>query len=104
MVSRLQARLENACNEGIGHLREMGLQPLARPSTGMFLSARWTGDAQPASGRAIAELASERGIVLAPAEMFSATCGDAPWFRFNVAHLGHPALRQFFADLKSPPN
>jgi DNA-binding transcriptional MocR family regulator len=103
MVSRLQARLENACTAGIEHLREMGLQPLARPACGMFVSARWTGatGAAAPSGRAIAELASDRGIVLAPAELFSSTSGDAPWFRFNVAHLAHPALHQFFADLKS---
>jgi DNA-binding transcriptional MocR family regulator len=102
MVSRLQARLESACTAGTGHLRDMGLQPLARPCAGMFVSAMWQGGAgAPASGARIAELAAAHKILLAPGALFSPTGGDAPWFRFNVAYLDHPALHQFFSDLRA---
>jgi DNA-binding transcriptional MocR family regulator len=100
-VARLQTRLENATAKGIDWLHTMGLTPIATPQGGMFIAARLSRpDTPPMSGNRIAQLGAANGLLLAPASMFSKG-SDAPWFRFNVAHLENPMLHRFFAKLQS---
>jgi DNA-binding transcriptional MocR family regulator len=95
-VERLAQQLLDAGERAQERLLEAGLQPLARPRGGMFVSAGWTTPATPArNGRTIAEQALRAGILLAPGEFFSLRAPDTPWFRFNVAYASEPLLLDF---------
>ena len=99
-VARLQTKLDDAVNKGIEWLGRMGLRPLANPQGGMFIAASLAASGCGAlGGNRIAQFAATRGLLLAPASLFSRS-GDAPWFRFNVAYLEHPMLHLFFAELQ----
>lgn len=96
MVARLTARLDSAREDALEALREAGLQPLARPRGGMFVSAGWR--EPPASGRTargIADAALKAGILLAPGDFFTQRPLDLIWFRFNVAFAADPRLLDF---------
>jgi DNA-binding transcriptional MocR family regulator len=95
-VERLAQQLVDANERVQDRLIEAGLQPLARPRGGMFVSAGWTRPAAPErNGRAIAERALRAGILLAPGEFFSLQTPQTPWFRFNVAYALDPLLFDF---------
>lgn len=99
---RLRTRLEAGVDKGVDTLRRMGLQPLALPHGGFFITAAWPGPgADGLSGTAIASRALRDGLLLAPGRLFLRD-GDPPWFRFNVAWLEHPRLREFFRALELP--
>jgi DNA-binding transcriptional MocR family regulator len=95
-VERLAQQLLEANERVQDRLIDAGLQPLARPRGGMFVSAGWTAPAAPdRKGRHIAERALRAGILLAPGEFFSLRTPDIPWFRFNVAYALDPLLLDF---------
>jgi DNA-binding transcriptional MocR family regulator len=95
-VERLARQLLEANERVQDRLIDAGLQPLARPRGGMFVSAGWTAPAAPdRKGRHIAEHALRAGILLAPGEFFSLRTPDLPWFRFNVAYALDPLLLDF---------
>jgi DNA-binding transcriptional MocR family regulator len=95
-VERLAQHLLDAGERAQDRLVDAGLQPLARPRGGMFVSAGWTSPATPdRNGRTIAERALRAGILLAPGEFFSLRAPDTPWFRFNVAFASEPLLLDF---------
>ena len=95
-TERLAQQLIEAGERAREKLVEAGLQPLARPRGGMFVSAGWTSPATPErNGRTIAERALRAGILLAPGEFFSLRPPQTPWFRFNVAYAHEPLLLDF---------
>ena len=95
-VERLAQQLIEAGERAQERLIEAGLQPLARPRGGMFVSAGWTLPATPEkNGRSIADRALRAGILLAPGEFFSLQAPQTPWFRFNVAYAAEPQLLDF---------
>jgi DNA-binding transcriptional MocR family regulator len=95
-VERLAQQLRDAGTRALERLLEAGLQPLARPRGGMFVSAGWAVPCTPEhNGRTIAEQALRAGILLAPGEFFSLRAPVTPWFRFNVAYASEPLLLDF---------
>ena len=95
-VERLVQQLQDAGARAQERLQDAGLQLLARPRGGMFVSAGWPGGASPGpSARAIAERALRAGILLAPGDFFCLQAPGAPWFRFNVAYATEPLLLDF---------
>jgi DNA-binding transcriptional MocR family regulator len=95
-VERLAQQLAQASARAQERLLEAGLQPLARPRGGMFVSAGWTAPSTPErNGKTIAQAALRAGILLAPGEFFSLRAPAAPWFRFNVAYASEPLLLDF---------
>jgi DNA-binding transcriptional MocR family regulator len=95
-VERLTLQLGQAGERARERLLEAGLQPLARPRGGMFVSAGWTRPATPAwNGRVLAAQALRAGVLLAPGEFFSLRAPQTAWFRFNVAYASEPLLLDF---------
>lgn len=96
MVERLAVRLDTARDDAVDALRGVGLQPLARPRGGMFISAGW--DEAPVAGRSartIADAALKAGILLSPGDFFTQRTPERIWFRFNVAYAAEPQLLAF---------
>ncbi len=96
MVERLASRLDTARDDALDALRGVGLQPLARPRGGMFVSAGW--DETPRAGRSartIADAALKAGILLSPGDFFTQRTPERIWFRFNVAYAAEPQLLAF---------
>ena len=101
MVERLVAQLDEARERAIDRLASVGMEPVARPRGGMFVSAGWPGPATPErSAKATAELALKAGILLAPNEFFMLHQGDSAWFRFNVAYAADPGLLRFLQSIR----
>jgi DNA-binding transcriptional MocR family regulator len=95
-VERLAQQLREANTRAQERLREAGLEPLASPRGGMFVSAGWTAPATSEhNGKIVAERALRAGILLAPGEFFSLRPPEIPWFRFNVAYALDPLLLDF---------
>jgi DNA-binding transcriptional MocR family regulator len=105
IVARQQTRLQLAVDNGLHTLREWGLDPIATPESGFFICAGFSDEkaesAPVSAGTALAELAARSGILLLPGQLFTGdkSC-DPPWFRFNVAWIDHPRLRDFIVGLK----
>jgi DNA-binding transcriptional MocR family regulator len=103
-VERLALQLGQAGERARERLLDAGLQPLARPRGGMFVSAGWTRPATPEwNGRGIAGQALRAGILLAPGEFFSLRAPQTAWFRFNVAYASEPLLLDFLLHLTNAP-
>ena len=96
-VTRTKARLEVEREATLDLMADVGLQILALPNGGPFVSARLPSTSW--SGMDIARFALERGVVLSPSLRFTRSDGDSPWFRFNVAYSAHPHLRKVFKEL-----
>ncbi|TWI63454.1 DNA-binding transcriptional MocR family regulator [Pseudoduganella lurida] len=95
-VEKLVAQLEAGRERSIDALAEAGLQPVARPRGGMFVSAGWPVAPSPAfNARAIADQALRAGILLSPDEFFLLRDSASVWFRFNVAFAHEAVLRNF---------
>jgi DNA-binding transcriptional MocR family regulator len=95
-VERLAQQLIDAGARAQERLVDAGLQPLARPRGGMFVSAGWTAPATPErNGKTIADKALRAGILLAPGDFFCLHAPATPWFRFNVAYAAEPQLLDF---------
>jgi len=96
MVERLVTQLAEGRERTTELLALAGMEPIAKPRGGMFVSAGW---AQPPStecnGKLIAEQALKSGILLAPGEFFQLRQPPSIWFRFNVAYSDSPQLRNF---------
>jgi DNA-binding transcriptional MocR family regulator len=101
MVARLATRLDGARDEAIVALRQAGLEPIAAPRGGMFVSAGFKDAPTPGfNGRVVAERALKAGIQLAPGEFFTLRQSDSVWFRFNVAYAADPALLRFLQSIR----
>jgi DNA-binding transcriptional MocR family regulator len=96
MVDRLVAQLDAGRERTIEALAEVGMQPVARPRGGMFVSAGWNAAPAPdCNARTIADAALRAGILLSPDEFFLLRPSTTIWFRFNVAYAHDPVLRAF---------
>ncbi|HEX8613423.1 MAG TPA: PLP-dependent aminotransferase family protein [Telluria sp.] len=102
MVERLTDQLRSGRERTIERLFEAGMEPLARPRGGMFVSAGWPIAPTPEfNGRVIAERALRAGILLSPHEFFMLRPSPSIWFRFNVAYAADaPALIGFLQSLR----
>jgi DNA-binding transcriptional MocR family regulator len=101
MVEKLASQLEAGRTRTMENLAAAGLQPVATPRGGMFVSAGW--DAAPTAdmnGKSIADLALKSGILLAPSEFFMLRPSATIWFRFNAAYSDSPQLRQFLQSVR----
>lgn len=97
MLERLRRHLDLAQQEVQEQFAALGLQLLAKPEGGMFLSA-----GLPDSGldaREVADRARAEGILLAPATFFETGISNRCWWRFNVAHANDARLFQFLRKL-----
>ncbi|WP_338770990.1 PLP-dependent aminotransferase family protein [Massilia sp. METH4] len=101
MVDRLVAQLDAGRERTIEALAEVGMEPVARPRGGMFVSAGWnmppTADH---NARTIADTALRAGILLSPDEFFLLRPSTTIWFRFNVAYAHDPVLRAFLLSTR----
>jgi DNA-binding transcriptional MocR family regulator len=96
MLERLVSQLAAGRERCIDNLRQAGLEPLAQPRGGMFVSAGWAQPPTPEwNGKRIADLALAAGVLLSPGEFFQLRPADSVWFRFNAAYSDTPQLRQF---------
>ncbi|MCS0810155.1 PLP-dependent aminotransferase family protein [Massilia agilis] len=99
-VARLVQQLDDARQQALDALREAGLEPVATPRGGMFVSARLPGvPSAQRNGRSIAAQALKAGIQLAPGEFFTLGQPDSVWFRFNVAYAADPGLLRFLHSI-----
>lgn len=99
MIERLSAQLRTACDLAVETLVDAGLEPLARPRGGMFVSAGW-GSAPTAAfnARTVADMALRSGILLSPDSFFTIASSTSVWFRFNVVYASSPQLANFFRE------
>lgn len=102
MVERLVDQLRSARERTVERLLEVGMEPVARPRGGMFVSAGW--NAAPGAhwnGKLIADRALKAGILLSPNEFFMLRQSDSVWFRFNVAYAADaPLLTAFLQTVR----
>ncbi len=99
-VSRVRSRLDQASGATLHAFGLLGLEPLALPHGGPFLSAR-VPPGRYDCGR-IAALARARGVALAPSRLFTPHGpGGSPWFRFNVCHASDQSVIDFFQSLQA---
>ncbi len=102
MLERLVSQLDAARGRTIDRLHAAGLNPVAKPRGGMFVSAGWP-DAPTATwnGKIIADLALKSGILLSPNEFFMLRAPGSVWFRFNVAYSADaPLLIDFLQSIR----
>ncbi|AYD00196.1 PLP-dependent aminotransferase family protein [Neorhizobium sp. NCHU2750] len=78
----LRARLAKAMAEVSGRLSDLGIEPVIRPQSGMFLWCRLPGEADAA---ALAQACIGQNIVLAPGNAFSLSQSAKSFMRFNVS-------------------
>jgi len=88
-LEALRARLAKARPEVIARLREMGVTPWIEPRAGMFL---WCELPPGVGAAALARAALEKGVILAPGDVFSLSQSAGRFMRINVAQCGDPAV------------
>jgi DNA-binding transcriptional MocR family regulator len=99
-LERLRSRLAAARERFLATLETLGLEPLAVPDGGMFVSAGWpTRPTDAVNGRVIADAALKARIALAPGEFFEVGRPESIWFRFNVAYADDPRLHAFLREV-----
>jgi DNA-binding transcriptional MocR family regulator len=99
-LERLRSRLAAARERLLATLDSLGLEPLAVPEGGMFVSAGWRAAPTPTvNARAIADAALKERIALAPGEFFEVGGPQSIWFRFNVAYSDDPRLHAFLREI-----
>ena len=102
MVDKLVAQLDAGRERTTDSLRSVGMEPLARPRGGMFVSAGWDALPRPDwNGKTIADAALKAGILLSPCDFFMLRRPESVWFRFNVAYSNHPQLLDFLRVIRS---
>jgi len=101
MVERLVTQLAEGRERTTELLALAGMEPIAKPRGGMFVSAGWAQAPSPeCNGKLIAEQALKSGILLAPGEFFQLRQPPSVWFRFNVAYSDSPQLRNFLQAMR----
>jgi DNA-binding transcriptional MocR family regulator len=101
MLDKLAAQLDAGRERTIEALRGCGMEPVARPRGGMFVSAGWR---EPPTaewnGKLVADQALKAGILLSPNEFFMLRQSATIWFRFNVAYAAQPQLLDFLQTIR----
>ncbi len=93
-LDRLRARLDESRTRTVRNLEKAGFSLYVEPEGGMFI---WARKAESSNSAEIASKAAQRGIVLAPGNLFRPHQEPSPWFRFNVASCDDPAVFEFLA-------
>jgi DNA-binding transcriptional MocR family regulator len=88
-VEGLRVRLAKAMAEVEGRLAGLGITPVLRPQSGMFLWCRLPDGADAAE---VARASLKRGIVLAPGNAFSLSQTASSHMRFNVSQTLDPRI------------
>ena len=99
-LERLRSRLGAARERLLATLDSLGLEPLAIPEGGMFVSAGWrAAPSATLNARVIADAALQARIAPAPGEFFQVGESRSIWFRFNVAYSDDPRLHAFLREV-----
>jgi DNA-binding transcriptional MocR family regulator len=103
-LDALRPRLAKAMATTVGHLDRLGFTLWTRPESGMFL---WAELPEGLDSSDIAMRALERGLVLAPGNVFSVSQTAGRYLRFNVAQCGDKRVFDVLAEtmrasLRSP--
>ena len=99
-LERLRMRFTAARERLLGTLDSLGLEPLATPTGGMFVSAGFRArPTERANARLVADAALKERIALAPGDFFEVGAPETIWFRFNVAYSDDPRLHAFLRDV-----
>ncbi len=97
MTERLKRQLDQGQIKAQQILQSAGLQLLAQPRGGMFVSAGLPNATQ--NVHQLTQQAQEAGILLAPDHFFSLQESPYPWWRFNIAWCDAPLLQHFLRSL-----
>jgi len=84
-VERVRQRVDDARRRCLKGLQELGVDITHEPVAGMFVWGDCGRDAE-----ALARLAAERGLLLAPGSLFSPEQGFSRHLRFSVAMADNP--------------
>ncbi len=85
----LRARLSKAMSDVTDRLSAIGIEPVLRPQSGMFLWCRLPGETDAAE---VARACLQRQIVLAPGNAFSLSQSARNCMRFNVSQTLDPRI------------
>ncbi|MGY4188321.1 DNA-binding transcriptional MocR family regulator [Bradyrhizobium sp. USDA 4459] len=88
-MDELRQKLTRTRRETARKLAALGIEPWLMPRGGFFLWCRLV-DGQDAT--AVARAALEKGVVLAPGNVFSVAQAAENFLRFNVAHMNDPGM------------
>ena len=88
-LDTLRARLSKAMAEATDRLAAIGIEPVLRPQSGMFLWCRLPGEADAAD---VARACLQKQIVLAPGNAFSLSQSAKNCMRFNVSQTLDPRI------------
>lgn len=88
-LDTLRARLADCTGETVDRLRRLGLTLWAEPRGGLFV---WALLPESMDAGDISRFALERGVVLAPGNVFSLSLGARRYLRFNVAQSQSPKV------------
>lgn len=94
-LARLHDRLGEARLSVMRAFDRIGLELFAEPEAGMFLWARFP---RIDDALALAETASQDGIMLAPGAVFRPHIERSPWMRFNVAVCTDARVQRWLAQ------
>lgn len=88
-MEELRQRLARARHETAARLEPLGIRPWLMPRGGFYL---WCRLLEGQDSAALARLAVEENVVLAPGNVFSVSQTAASFLRFNVAQSGDPRV------------
>jgi len=88
-MDELRQRLARARKEVIGRLAPLGIEPWVLPRGGFYL---WCRLPHGLDSSIVAQRCLEKGVVLAPGNVFSASQSAASFMRFNVAQMSDPRI------------
>jgi len=88
-LDTVHAKLAQAMSDTIGRLEAAGLRPWLRPRGGMFV---WAELPHGLAAAEVARFALDRGVVLAPGNVFSVSQSAGAFLRFNVSQCNHPRV------------
>ncbi|WP_182084460.1 PLP-dependent aminotransferase family protein [Aureimonas sp. ME7] len=94
-MEALRRRLAYARREIGDRLENLGYRPFLRPRGGFTL---WCEVPGPGGAASLARAALERGVVLAPGEVFSVSGEAGRFMRFNVAQMGEALVFEVLAE------
>ncbi len=94
-IETMKARLAEARSTVSARLQDLGIVPWLEPQAGMFLWCRLPDGVDAAD---VARTALERGVVLAPGNVFSLSQGATGFMRFNVSQTLGPRVFDVLRD------
>ncbi len=98
-MEELRQHLTRARHETAIRLEPLGIQPWLMPRGGFYLWCRLPEDQDSA---ALARLAMEENVVLAPGNVFSVSQTASGFLRFNVAQADHPRIIAVLQRIMNP--